>query len=223
MVTWRDASQGVGGATGDTSGYAVKAQVFTADGATVGGEILVNTATASEQGYWTSQITALANGDFVVTWNDHSQGVGGATGDTSSVAVKAQVFTAAGVAVGGEILVNTATANYQEVPQITALGNGGFVITWIDGSLGVGGATGDTSENAVKAQVFTAAGAAVGGEILVNTATAGPQDLQEITALPNGGFVVTWRDASQGVGGATGDTSGLAIKAQIFTADRRER
>ena len=123
-----------------------------------------------------------------------------------------------GAAVGGEILVNTATADYQVVPQITALANGGFVITWIDLSRGVGGATGDTSESAVKAQVFTSTGAAVGGEILVNTATAGPQDPQEITALSNGGFVVTWRDLSQGAAGRP-DTSGYAVKAQIFTAD----
>jgi hypothetical protein len=31
----------------------------------------------------------------------------------------------------------------------------------------------------------------VGSEILVNTATAGFQGLQQITALSNGGFVVT--------------------------------
>ena len=30
-------------------------------------------------------------------------------------------------------------------PQITALANGGFVVTWQDLSLGVGGATGDSS------------------------------------------------------------------------------
>jgi hypothetical protein len=34
----------------------------------------------------------------------------------------------------------------------------------------------------------------VGGEVLVNTATADPQ----ITAPSNGGCVVTWTDASQG-------------------------
>ena len=87
------------------------------------------------------------------------------------------------IRVGGEILVNTATASLQESPQITALSNGGFVVTWYDGSQGVGGATGDTSSTAIKAQIFTAAGAAVGGEILVNTATAGHQVYPQITAL----------------------------------------
>ena len=83
----------------------------------------------------TPQITALSNGGFVVTWRDNSLGVGGATGDSSSSAVKAQVFAADGTRVGSELLVNTATANDQDDPQITALANGGFVVTWEDGSL----------------------------------------------------------------------------------------
>ena len=200
VVTWQDYSQGVGGATGDNSVSAVKAQVFDAAGTAVGSEMLVNTATASDQGG--AQITALANGGFVVTWQDYSQGAGGATGDNSGYAVKAQVFNAGGDAVGGEILVNTATASDQQSPQIAALPNGGFVVTWQDYSQGVGGATGDGSNWAVKAQVFDAAGTAVGSEMLVNTATASHQYIPQITALANGGFVVTWNDLSQGVGGA---------------------
>ena len=97
---------------------------------TVGTEILVNTATANHQ--FDQQITALANGGFVVTWEDVSNGVGGATGDSDSSAVKAQVFAANGTRVGSELLVNTATANGQVSPQITALSNGGFVVTWED-------------------------------------------------------------------------------------------
>ena len=76
---------------------------------------------------------------------------------------------------GSELLVNTATASNQSVPQITALSNGGFVVTWQDDSQGVGGATGDNSDNAVKAQVFAANGTRVGSELLVNTATVSAQ------------------------------------------------
>jgi hypothetical protein len=64
--------------------------------------------------------------------------------------------------------------------------------------------------------VFDAAGARVGRELLVNTATADAQWFPKITTLPNGGFVVTWADNSQGVGGAAGDSSGYAVKAQVF-------
>ena len=217
VVTWSDNSQGAGGATGDASGFAVKAQVFAANGTPVGSEILVNTATLGDQRY--SAITALSSGGFVVTWNDNSQGAGGATGDASGFAVKAQVFAADGTAVGSEILVNTATANDQRFPDITALSNGGFVAIWRDFSLGAGGATGDASGSAVKAQVFAADGAPVGSEIRVNTATANDQWFPEITALSNGGFVVTWDDLSLGVGGASGDADGSAVKAQVFAAN----
>src|SRR6266853_601926 len=116
--------------------------------------------------------------------------------------------------VGTEILVNTATANAQLALQITALSNGGFVVTWEDFSCGVGGATGDSDGGAVKAQVFAADGTRVGSELLVNTATLSSQEAPQITALSDGGFVVTWEDFSSGVGGATGDSSSRAVKAQ---------
>jgi len=99
-------------------------------------------------------------------------------------------FTPALVRTGTEILVNTATAGGQYSPQILALSNGGFVVVWYDYSFGVGGATGDSEGSAFKAQVFTAAGAMTGPEILVNTATAGDQYGPEMTALSNGG---NWR------------------------------
>jgi hypothetical protein len=152
VVVWQDRSFGVGGATGDSTGDAVKAQVFQADGTRFGAEILVNTATLNNQ--TNPQITALPDGGFVVTWQDLSLGVGGATGDASSTAVKAQAFLADGTRVGSEVLVNTATASSQVIPQITALSDGRFVVTWEDTSLGVGGVTGDNSSSAVKAQVF---------------------------------------------------------------------
>jgi hypothetical protein len=217
VVVWHDLSQGAGGAPGDNDGFAVKAQVFAADGTRVGPELLVNSATADNQ--VEPQITALSNGGFVVTWLDFSLGAGGATGDSTGLAVKAQVFQADGTRVGSELLVNTATADSQNVQQSTALSNGGFVVTWRDSSLGVGGATGDGSSTAVKAQVFQADGTRVGSELLVNTATANGQDFPKITALANGRFVVAWEDKSQGVGGAAGDSSSTAVKAQVFAAD----
>jgi hypothetical protein len=62
---------------------------------------------------------------------------------------------------GSEFLVNTSTQNTQSYPTITALTNGGFVVSWRDES-GLDGAS-------IKAQVFDATGSKVGGEVLVNT------------------------------------------------------
>jgi len=192
VITWRDNS---------SDHFNIRAQVFAADGAPVGGEIPVNSTTSDNQS--NPQITPLANGGFVITWDDTSQ----TGGDTSQKAVRAQVFAADGTPVGGEVLVNTTTTGIQANPQITALAGGGFVISWRDASSG---------DEDVRAQVFAADGTAVGGEILVNSTTTGSQgSQQEITALAGGGFVATWQDGSQ----TGGDTSDTAVRAQVFAAN----
>jgi serralysin len=200
VVSWSDFS----GSLGDDSGSSIKAQVFTAAGARVGSEILVNTETADDQ--YEPTITGLTNGGFVVSWTDFS----GTPGGDSGSSIKAQVFTAAGARVGSEILVNTETTDDHDEPTITGLTNGGFVVSWTDFS----GTPGDDSGSSIKAQVFTAAGARVGNEILVNTETAADQYEPTITGLPNGGFVVSWSDDS----GTLGDASRTSIKAQVFSA-----
>ena len=134
--------------------------MFAADGTRVGSEFLVNTATASATRYSADHgaVERRLRGDVAGLQRGRWRRDGG----QQQLAVKAQVFHADGTRVGSEILVNTATANNQDDPQITALSNGGFVVTWSDKSLGVGGATGDNSGTAVKAQVFLADGTRVG-------------------------------------------------------------
>jgi hypothetical protein len=214
VIVWEDKSKGVGGASGDADGLAIKAQVFAADGSKVEDEILVNTAARGDQS--NPQIAVLPNGGFVITWQDGSAGVAGATGDNSGLAVKAQIFAANGIKIGDEILVNTTTQGDQWEPQITALPNNGFIITWTDENWGVGGQGLDSSLFAVKAQVFASDGSKIGDEILVNTAAQGNQHKPQITTLPDGKFAITWVDMSQGIGGASGDFTGAAVKAQVF-------
>ena len=200
VVTWRDMSSTLG----DSSGWSIKAHVFDANGVTVGSsEFLVNTQTAGNQSNPT--ITGLTNGGFVVTWQDLS----GTLGDNSGSSIKAQVFDASGAKVGSEFLLNTQTAGDQSNPTITALTNGGFVVTWSD----LSGTLGDSSGWSIKAQVFDASGAKVGSEFLVNTETANDQSIPSVTGLTNGNFVVTWHDLSQ----TLGDSSSGSIKAQVFT------
>ena len=198
VVTWEDYSSTLG----DAVVSSIKAQMFDAAGARIGGEFLVNTQTASYQGGPT--ITGLSGGGFVVTWVDGS----GTLGDASLSSVKAQIFDAVGVRVGGEFLVNTQTASGQYYSTITGLSGGGFVVTWMD----EGGTLGDASLSSIKAQEFDAAGVKIGDEFLVNTQTTGYQNNPSITGLSGGGFVVTWQDSS----GTLGDASGSSIKAQIF-------
>src|SRR5262245_20446295 len=92
VVTWVDDSL----AFGDASGSAIVAQVFNADGSKSGSEFLVNTVTTNNQ--VTPRITALDNGNFVITWSDQSKNVDGDPSDPSTFVldneVRAQIFDA---------------------------------------------------------------------------------------------------------------------------------
>jgi Ca2+-binding RTX toxin-like protein len=198
VVSWASLS----GQGGDASGRAIKAQIFDASGTKVGGELLLNTATLADQLQPT--ITSLGSGGFVVSWRDESN-----QGDPD-VGIKAQIFDASGNKVGIELLVNSATLSEQSQPTITSLASGGFVVSWSDFS----GQGGDASQFGIKAQIFDASGNRVGGEFLVNTATLDTQEQPAITALPSGGFVVSWADSSRERAGVLV----FDVKAQIFDA-----
>ena len=179
----------------DGSGRAIKAQLYDSAGAKAGGEFLVNTVTASDQ--MNCDISTLSGGRFIVTWLINING---------KLDVRAQVFDSAGAKLGGEIFVNSHTAESQTEVSVTNLANGGFVIAWTTFDT-----TQDGSGNAIKAQVFDSAGAKVGGEILVNTAGAAAQKMPSVAGLSNGDFVIAWRTDDQ-----SADDSSGAIKAQVF-------
>jgi Ca2+-binding RTX toxin-like protein len=186
VVSWTDYS-GQFTQTGDTSGTAIHAQMFDADGSKAGSEILVNTTTPDEQSE--SSIVALANGNFVITWTDYSPS------DTGlDSAVRAQLFDADGNKLGGEngeILVNTTTYYVQYSSAVAATADGGFIVTWTDDSQSQ-----DDPSTAVRAQRFGPDGTKLGAEFLVNTTTEGAQQASEIAVLANGNFVISWLNAS---------------------------
>jgi Ca2+-binding RTX toxin-like protein len=193
-VTWDDYS----GLGGDDYGPAVKAKLFSATGAVLKDDFLVNMTTYGEQ--YASSINGLSNGGFVVSWTDV-----GDIGDGRSI--KARMFDADGNAVSDEFLFNTVTAEDQYESVVTGLSNGGFVVSWTDYSH-VGG---DDDVTAMKAKIFNANGSVVTDEFLVNNHTQDAQHFGAITALENGGFVITWTDN-------LGDASAAGIRAQVYTA-----
>lgn len=200
VVCWNDPSDG-------TSGRGIRAQIFNADGSPSGIEFVVNSTRPFEQS--DPSVVGLANGGFAVCWMDWS-GTGGPGGDPSGKAIRAQVFDGQGAALNNapDFVVNTTTAGDQFEPAITALANGGFVVSWTDGVLSSG-------TGSVRAQVFTATGAPSGSEFLVNTTLVGNQHDSAVAALDDGRFVFCWVDFS-----ATGDdTVGSAIRAQVFNLD----
>jgi Ca2+-binding RTX toxin-like protein len=106
------------------------AQIFNSDGTKAGDEFQLNTTSAGSQYQYSSTITSLADGGFVVAWTmiDEQQ-------QNYSSVVRAQVFNANGGKVGSELLVNIPPIDqldYQRGPKITALADGRFLIAWSD-------------------------------------------------------------------------------------------
>ncbi|MBL8675542.1 MAG: hypothetical protein JNL07_11680, partial [Rhodospirillales bacterium] len=199
VVAWTETNA----AHGDGASSAVMVQLRYAGSTPVGAPVVVNTTTAGAQTL--AAVAGLSGGGFVVVWTD-----GSATGgDTSSWAIRGQIFAANGTAVGGEFLVNTTTADAQYQPTVTALADGGFVVSWEDYSQNA------TNSADILARRFDAAGVAIGAEFRVNAFTPGGQLAADSALLSDGRFIVAWQDGS-----AVGDTSGYGIHLAI--ADPRE-
>lgn len=205
VISWVDSNS----IQWDWSGSNVRAQLFTASGTKVGSEFLVNSQGNYDQ--INPRIIPLANGAFVITWQDGSGTYGSGTFGDTDLSIKAQLFGAGGVMIGSEFRVNSQTLGFQCYPAIANLANGNFVVTWSDG---LGGSTGSgtlgDSSDSIKAQLFNEYGKKIGSEFLVNTQTANSQIHPQVTALSSGGFVITWFD--------NGDLLGSRIKAQVFDA-----
>jgi hypothetical protein len=173
VVVWQsEPSAGVG----DVSSWGVFGQRYDTAGQRVGGEFAINTQRTGDQSQ--PSVTGLDGGGFVVVW--HSQRSGGYD-------IKAQLYSADGTPRGGEFLINESANGTHAYPHVSALHGanaGGFVVTWHDG---------DTLGYDVRARVFDAAGAAVGGDLLVNThnAVSGRNDREhnpDVTGTADGGL-----------------------------------
>ncbi len=192
VVTWGSSGQDADGSAG------VYGQRYTANGQVVGSEFQVNTYTPDTQS--TPSVSGLPNGGFVVTWQSNTQ-------DGGEYGIYGQVYDAAGQPSGSEFQVNTYTSDLQTSSFVTSLSDGGFMVTWQSYAQ-------DGSQYGVYGQKFSSAGLPLGDEFQANTHTSGNQSPgfgKNITALPDGEFVVTWNSYGQ-----DGDVSG--VYGQIFDA-----
>jgi len=139
----------------------------------------------------------LADGGWVVTWADSSQ-------DSWYWGIYGQRYGADGVASGSEFRVNVTTAKDQHYPDVAALADGGWLITWADSNQ-------DGSGWGVYARRYGSDGAAPQGEFRINTTTASDQHYPATVALPDGGWVVVWQSSGQ-------DGSGWGIYARRYDA-----
>lgn len=138
-------------------------------------EALVNNTPAGEIG---SSVAPLNGGGYVITWVGlDSRGFG--------EVVYQQLYDANNAPVGSAVPVSNAA--YAQHTSVTALNDGGWVVTW----------EASTANNyEINQQRFNQSGARVGETTRVNTQVTGSQDNPRVTALEYGGWVVTWEDSS---------------------------
>lgn len=140
IAVWQADTNGGDGSTG----FEIFGQRFKSDGSADGGFFQISNSESANQVH--PIVAALEGGGFIVVWQDHSQTVGVSSGS----AVRAQIFSSDGVKLGSNFLVNTTIADDQSQPFVTSLSDGRIVIAWTDDSM----TGGDTSDAAIRAQIF---------------------------------------------------------------------
>ena len=153
---------------GTSSATGLRLQAFTSSGLAMGNDIVLQQQAGN--------VTALDSGNLLVTWAETING---------ALDVRARIFDGTGTALAAPFTVNQSTPGFQGVPNAALLSDGRFVVVW-----------GDSTNGAVdvEARIFNADGSPAGGEFTVNTITDGIQGNPVVTALGDGGFVVSWLD-----------------------------
>jgi len=188
VVVWGSQGQ-------DGGGYGVFGRRFDAGGVLQGAEFRANSYTTGAQDL--PAVASDAGGSFVVVWSSFGQ--------VNGNDVFGQRFDAAGATLGAEFLVNSYTTGGQNVPSITSLSTGGFVVTW-------GGDYQDGGGYGVFARPYDASGTAQGGEFQINTYTTSTQIYPSVAADPSGNFVVLWDSTTE-------DGNARGVFGQRFLAD----
>lgn len=152
----------------------------------------VNTYISGDQG--SDSGIALPDGSWVVLWNSNGQ-------DGSSYGVYQKRFSAQGMPLSGDVLVNSTTSGNQYRQNGAALSDGGWVVCWENV---------DTAT--IYQQRYDANGLPIGTETQAtpdNYSAYAPH----VAGLADGGWVLAW------YGPLDGDSSGNNIYQQRFDAN----
>lgn len=151
---------------------AICAQLYDSSGASVGGEIIVNSEPAVCR---YPDVATDPNGDFAVVW----------LRDRSSNSILARLFYADGAPRAEPFEVSTTGFSSLTSPSIAMNETGRFVVTW-DGDPHL------ASQDDIQARIFDANGVAADDQFCVNTDTAGSQQYPCTAMSSAGEFVIVW-------------------------------
>jgi RHS repeat-associated protein len=161
--------------------YEIFVRKFSSTGAPLTSHRRVNNATKGLQE--NPVITAAPGGGFALTWN------GNGTGDAAGVYLRR--LDANTAPLGTEVLVNKSfTKGDQRQAVLDFAPDGRLIVAWAS--------TNRQNGWGVYAQQFTASGAFLGSEVLVNQYLTGTQWRPAIGTLGDGTFIVSWEGKTQG-------------------------
>ncbi len=177
IVTWESWKQD----GGMPAGYGVYGRIFSGAGTPLGNEFQVNTTVADYQ--WYSDVETFDDDSFIVTWCSWGQ-------DGSGGSIIFQRFSSDGSKIGGEVLVNSTTAQYQWLSKIRKFADGSFAVIWSSWKQ-------DGSREGVYLQLFDKAARRTSFETQANTTTASYQWEPDFIPSGIGGAIVVWSSWGQ--------------------------
>lgn len=171
----------------DKSGFAIRGQVFNADGTRSGAEFQVNTTKKGDTDW--PKVTSLDGGRFVAVWMDGSR-----IDTDDSWDVRGQVFNADGSKSGAEFLVSSPTyatgvLRFDILPTVTTLVDGRFAVAWQEET---NYTTWGDQDRYVNLEVYNIDGTRVDdASDTLGSARGFVTDLS-MTALAGGGILAAW-------------------------------
>ena len=137
VVTWKTFQpDGSGGGHGD-----IAARLFDDKGLPLGPEFVVNTHQDASQA--NPAVAALSDGGFVIVWDSTADALG------TGIQIAGQVYSASGEPKGGEFVVGGIPGHGGSNPDVAALPDGGFAVSWSSGS-----ADGDDDGKGILTRIF---------------------------------------------------------------------
>lgn len=177
----------------------VRSQAFESDGSPMGSEQLLSELSSGEGVDIHADVAALRSSDgtsagYVVVWMSKNS-----TADDTNRSIQGRRVSATGATIGSQFQVNSDSSPNQRHPAITELGDGGFLVVWVD-------------PQELMGRRFDGVGAPEGPDFQISTAFSG-QKIDPDAAIGSGDQVlVAWMDAEAGL-------EGREIRARLLEGD----
>ena len=194
VIAWQSENQ-------DGSGQGIYFKRYNNSGVVQGTETIANTTTAGNQ--QEPSVAMGSDGNFLITWSSFGQDT-----ITSNYGIYGATFSSAGVAISGEIAINTRTTGTQDNADASVMEGNKFVVAWTSFDQ-------DGDKAGIYAQMLLGDGSFYDSETKINTRTF---DFQQIPAVAGNRLekdvVVVWQDGLRS-STATHDGSDYGIYTRL--------